>query len=210
MKLWENEAPAKPGAVSGTYWFYERSKNRWEQNTFYMPKAKRDAWNKIHPKNQVITKEKLGIYYNTIDLLPHIVCGGGVKNMPHFARSIMDIMAKNSNVVNSYFFKKYVAVKILYDATDKIIATADWYPVGGYKAMYVPYTISKLIATLPKGKEIDWRRIWNQQKIYKTLAHQIEIIAYKTYKFMQEESRGGIERTYAMKEETWRKYRDMP
>ena len=208
--LRENEAPAKPGAVSGTYWFYERSKNRWEQNTFYMPKAKRDAWNKIHPKNQVITKEKLGIYYNTVDLLPHIVCGGGVKNMPYFARSIMDIMAKNPNVVNSYFFKKYVAVKILYDATDKIIATADWYPVGGYKAMYVPYTISKLIATLPKGNEIDWRRIWNQQKIYDTLAHQIEIIAYKTYKFMQEESRGGIERTYAMKEETWRKYRDMP
>ena len=208
--LRENETPIKPGALSGTYWFYERSKNRWEQNTFYMTKAKRDAWNKIHPKNQVITKEKFGMYYNTIDLLPHLVCGGGVKNMPHFAEIIMERMNKNPNMINSFFFKKYVAAKIIYDSTDKIIAAADWYPVGGYKAMYVPYTISKIVASLPQGKEIDWTRIWNTQKIYESLARQIEIVAYKTHLFLKEISNGGIERSFAMKEETWRQYKKEP
>lgn len=208
--LRENEAPAKPGAVSGTYWFYERSKNRWEQNTFYMTKAKRDAWNKIHPKNQVITKEKFGMYYNTIDLLPYLVCGGGVKNMPHFAETIIARMEKEPHMINSFFFKKYVAVKIIYDNTDRIIAAADWYPVGGYKAMYVPYTISKIIASLPKGKEIDWTRIWNAQKIYASLTRQIEIVAYKTHLFLKDISNGGIERSFAVKEETWKKYRQEP
>ena len=208
--LRENETPIKPGALSGTYWFYERSKNRWEQNTFYMTKAKRDAWNKIHPKNQVITKEKFGMYFNTIDLMPHLVCGGGVKNMPHFAESIIARMEKNPNMVNSFFFRKYVAAKIIYDSTDKIIASADWYPVGGYKAMYVPYTISKIIASLPQGKEIDWTRIWNAQRIYESLARQIEIVAYKTYRFLNTISNGGIERSFAVKEETWKQYRLEP
>lgn len=208
--LRENETPIKPGALSGTYWFYERSKNRWEQNTFYMTKAKRDAWNKIHPKSQVITKEKFGMYYNTIDLLPHLVCGGGVKNMPHFAETIMERMEKNPNMINSFFFKKYVAAKIIYDSTDKIIASADWYPVGGYKAMYVPYTISKIVASLPQGKEIDWTRIWNLQMIYESLARQIEIVAYKTYRFLNKISNGGIERSFAIKEDTWKQYRQEP
>ena len=208
--LRENEAPARPGAVSGTYWFYERSKNRWEQNTFYLSKAKREAWNKIHPKSQVITKEKFGMYYNTIDLLPHLVCGGGVKNMPHFAKTIIEVIGKDKNVVNNFFFRKYVAVKIIYDTTDKIIAAAQWYPAGGYKAMYVPYTISKIIATLPAGKELDWKRIWNAQKVYDSLARQIEVVSYQTYRFLQAASNGGNERTYAVKEEIWRKYRQKP
>ena len=208
--LRENETPVKPGALSGTYWFYERSKNRWDQSTFYMTKAKRDAWNRLHPKGQVITKEKFGMYYNTIDLLPHLVCGGGVKNFPDFAENIVKCIEKNPNMINSFFFKKYVAVKIIYDSTDLIIAKADWYPTGGYKAMYVPYTISKIVASLPRGKEIDWTRIWNAQKIYESLARQIEIVAYKTHLFLKKISNGGIERSFAIKEETWKQYRQEP
>ena len=208
--LGENKAPTKPGAISGTYWFYERSKNRWEQSTFYMSKAQRLEWNKIHPKNQVITKEKLGMYYNTIALLPYLVCKGGVNNMPSFAKSILEIMSKRPESINSFFFRKYVAVKIVYDSTDKMIAIADWYPVGGYKAMYIPYTIAKIISSLPKNKDIDWKLIWKKQLVYPSLARQIEIVAKNTMDFFARESKGGNERTYAIKEETWKKYRTEP
>ena len=208
--LGENKAPTKPGAISGTYWFYERSKNRWEQSTFYMSKAQRLEWNKIHPKNQVITKEKLGMYYNTVALLPYLVCKGGVNNMPSFAKSILEIMSKRPESINSFFFRKYVAVKIVYDSTDKMIAIADWYPVGGYKAMYIPYTIAKIISSLPKNKDIDWKLIWKKQSVYPSLARQIEIVAKNTMDFFARESKGGNERTYAIKEETWKKYRREP
>lgn len=150
------------------------------------------------------------MYYNTVALLPYQVCKGGVNNMPTFAKTVMEIMHKRPETVNSYFFKKYVAVKIIYDSTDKLIANADWYPVGGYKAMYVPYTISKIISSLPYGKEINWLLIWKNQAMYPSLAHQIEIVAKQTKEFFDDVSHGGNQRTYAIKEETWKKYLSKP
>lgn len=208
--LIENQTPPKPGQVNGTFWFYERSAHRHEQQTFNMTTAKRKQWLELHPKNQVITKEKLGLYYNTLELLPHSVCKGPVNNWDLFSSKIIELKNNNPAAINSYFFRKLVAVKIIYDKTDKIINKADWYPVGGYKAMYVPYTISKIIASLPKGKEIDWKRIWRTQDIYPTLAHQLEIVAKRTMDFLQDVSKHGNERTYAIKEETWKKYLAVP
>ena len=208
--LIENQTPPKPGQVNGTFWFYERSAHRHEQATFNMTKAKRKQWLELHPKNQVITKEKLGIYYNTLELRPDSVCKGPVNNWDLFSSNIVELKKKNPAAINSYFFRRLVAVKILFDRTDKMINAADWYPVGGYKAMYVPYTISKIIASLPEGKEIDWKRIWRTQEIYPSLAHQIEIVAPQTMAFLQKISKGGNERTLAIKEETWKEYRKQP
>lgn len=208
--LIENQTPPKPGQVNGTFWFYERSAHRHEQATFNMTKAKRKQWLELHPKNQVITKEKLGIYYNTLELRPDSVCKGPVNNWDLFSSNIVELKKKNPAAINSYFFRRLVAVKILFDRTDKMINAADWYPVGGYKAMYVPYTISKIIASLPEGKEIDWKRIWRNQEIYPSLAHQIEIVAPQTMAFLQKISKGGNERTLAIKEETWKEYRKQP
>ncbi len=205
--LIENQTPPKPGQVNGTFWFYERSAHRHEQATFNMTHAKRKQWLELHPKNQVITKEKLGVYYNTLELRPDSVSKGPVNNWDLFSSNIVELKKKNPAAINSYFFKKLVAVKILYDKTDKIINDADWYPVGGYKAIYIPYTISKIIATLPNNKEIDWKRIWRNQDIYPSLAHQIEITAHQTMQFMRKVSKGGNERTLAIKEETWKEYR---
>ena len=164
----------------------------------------------MHPKNQVITKEKLGVYFNTVELLPYSVCKGPVNNWELFSNKIVELKKSNPAAINSYFFRKMVAVKIIYDKLDKIINNADWYPTGGYKAMYVPYTIAKIIVTLPKGKEIDWKRIWKTQDIYPSLARQAELVAPITMDFLQKISNKGNERTYAIKEETWKKYLEEP
>lgn len=208
--LVENQTPPKPGQVNGTFWFYERSAHRHEQKMFAMNKTQRKKWLELHPKNQVITKEKLGLYYNTLELLPYSVCKGAVNNWGLFSSNIVELKQKNPAAINSYFFRKLVAVKILYDKTDKIISSSDWYPVGGYKAMYVPYTISKIIASLPSGKAIDWRRIWREQEIYPSLAHQVEIVAQQTMNFMHKLSNGGNERSLAVKEDTWKTYLKQP
>ena len=208
--LIENQTPPKPGQINGTFWYYERSAHRHEQQTFNMSKTKRKQWLELHPKNQVITKEKLGIYYNTIEMLPYNVCKGPVNNWESFSNKIAELKKSNPAAINSYFFRKLVAAKILYDKTDRIINKADWYPVGGYKAMYVPYTIAKIIASLPEGKEIDWRRIWRTQDIYESLAHQVEIVAQRTMLFLRKVSNGGNERTLAIKEDTWKQYQKEP
>lgn len=208
--LIENQTPPKPGQVNGTFWFYERSAHRHEQATFNMSTTKRKQWLEQHPKNQVITKEKLGIYFNTLELRPDSVCKGPVNNWDLFSANIVDLKKKNPAAINSYFFRKLVCVKILFDKTDKMINAADWYPVGGYKAMYIPYTIAKIIASMPEGKEIDWKRIWKTQEVYPSLAHQVEIVAPQTMKFLHDISKGGNERTLAIKEETWQEYLKQP
>lgn len=42
------------------------------------------------------------------------------------------------------------------------------------------------------------------------MARQIEIVAYKTYRFLNKISNGGIERSFAIKEDTWKQYRQEP
>lgn len=208
--LIENQTSPKPGQVNGTFWFYERSAHRHEQSMFNMSTGQRKKWLELHPKNQVITKEKLGVYFNTLELRPDSVSKGPVNNWDLFSSKIVELKKKNPAAINSYFFRKIVAVKILYDKTDKIINAADWYPVGGYKAIYIPYTISKIISALPEGKEIDWKRIWRTQEIYPSLAHQVEIVAQQTMDYLRKVSKGGNERTLAIKEDTWKDYKKVP
>lgn len=47
--------PAKPGSLYGTYWYYERSRGKYEQELFKLQKkSERDNFFKKYPKDQVI------------------------------------------------------------------------------------------------------------------------------------------------------------
>jgi hypothetical protein len=102
-----------------------------------------------------------------------------------------------------------ICFTILFRETDKIVHKADWYNVGGYKLNIVPYTISKLIASLPKDKVLDYDKIWRRQTLYPSLAAEIERIAKATNIYIQK-SGGVIVTEYCKKEETWNKFRDFP
>ena len=84
--------PAKPGSLYGTYWYYERSRGKYEQELFKLQKkSERDNFFKKYPKDQVIKKEELAKYFNTVNRLePYIVSKGSQKNMADFAKFIDD------------------------------------------------------------------------------------------------------------------------
>lgn len=138
---------------------------------------------------------------------PHIVCAGSANNMKAFAGIISDLYEKSKENINEFFFKKGIAAVILFDDVDRIVNKSEWYPKGGNKAQIVPYTIAKLIASLPKEKDLDWKRIWSKQMLYAELVHQIEIIAKEVHEFLLN-SGGAIVREYAKKASTWKKFRD--
>ena len=81
--------------------------------------------------------------------------------------------------------------------------------MGGYKLNIVPYTISKLISQIPQGYCLDYELIWRKQELYPTLNYEIERLAKITNEFIQQ-SNGVIVTEYCKKEETWKKYRDLP
>lgn len=138
---------------------------------------------------------------------PHIVCAGSANNMKAFAGVISEMYEKSKESINEFFFKKAIASVILFDDVDRLVNKASWYPKGGNKAQIVPYTIAKLLASLPEDKDLDWKRIWNKQMLYPELVHQIEIIAKEAHEFLLD-SGGAIVREYAKKTATWKKFRD--
>ena len=200
-------APPVNGNPHQTTWYYERSKGRWEQEQMKMTEAQREKYKAKNPKSQVVKKEKLAKCLNTVYMNPHVVCEGSANNMKAFANTIEQMYEKDKDSINEFFFKKSIAAVILFDSTDRIVNKAPWYPKGGNKAQIVPYTIARIIHEIPKGYELDWKRIWNKQMLYPELVRQIEIVAEQTHKFLLE-SEGVIVREYAKKAGTWKKFRD--
>lgn len=204
-------APAKAGEINDTLWYYERSRGKYEQEQFrFTRKSEKDEFARKYPKSQVIKKEELSKYFvAAYSLRPDIVSKGSQKCMAHFAEYIDKVYESKPEAFNEGFYKMCICFTILFRETDKIVHKADWYNVGGYKLNIVPYTISKLIASLPKDKVLDYDKIWRRQTLYPSLAAEIERIAKATNIYIQK-SGGVIVTEYCKKEETWNKFRDFP
>jgi hypothetical protein len=200
-------APPVNGRPYGTIWYYERSKGRWEQEQMKMTEAQRDKYKSKSPKSQVVKKEKLAKCLNAIYMNPHTVCEGSANNMKAFANTIESMYEQSKDSINEFFFKKSIASVILFDSVDRIVNNAPWYPKGGNKAQIVPYTIAKIIQSIPAGYELDWILIWQKQILYQELVHQVEIVAEQTHHFLCD-SDGVIVREHSKKASTWKKFRD--
>ncbi len=201
------QAPVYGDRVNNTFWYYERSRGKYEQEQFkFTKKSEKDAFIKKYPKNQVIKKEELSKYFTCAALLrPDIVSKGSEKCMAFFAEYIDGKYQSTPEYFNEEFYKMAICFVILFRATDRIVNKASWYNVGGYKLNIVPYTISKLIASIPKGYSLDFDLIWKKQQLYPSLNAQIEKIARMTNEFIQR-SNGIIVTEYCKKEDTWKKY----
>ncbi|MBD5636242.1 MAG: AIPR family protein [Clostridia bacterium] len=203
-------APPVDGKPYQTIWFYERSRGKWEQEQMKMSPAERKRFGEMNPKTQVIKKEKLAKCLNAVRMNPHQVCQSSAINFSKFATYIEDLYTTSRDSINEEFFKKGVCSVILFDQLDKIIGKADWYPKGGNKAQIVPYTIAKLFTLLPKGMDIDWRSIWQKQRITSEMAEELERLAYFTHKYLEKEAKGGLVRSMCRVEATWSNFRKVP
>lgn len=201
-------APPVNGNPYQTIWFYERSRGKWEQEQMKLTPAQKKKFCEMHPKNQVIKKEKLAKCYNTILMNPHQVCQSSAINFNRFAGVIEKNYDENRDSINEDFFRKCVSSVILFDTLDGLISKASWYPKGGNKAQIVPYTIAKLMTLIPKGKDIDWRYIWQKQTLYPELAEELLRLAYCTHNFLMDQANGGIVRTISRTQAVWKNFQD--
>lgn len=205
------QAPIYGDNVNNTFWYYERSRGKYEQEQFkFIRKSEKDAFLRKYPKKQVLKKEELSKYFVAAELLrPDIVSKGSEKCMAFFAEFIDEKYQKNDAYFNDEFYKQCICYTILFRSIDKIVNKAYWYNVGGYKLNIVPYTLSKLIASLPKDYCLNYDLIWKKQELYPSLVAEIEKIAQITNNFIQK-SNGVIVTEYCKKEETWKKFKDYP
>lgn len=201
-------APPVDGNPFQTIWFYERSRGKWEQEQMKLTVAQKKKFCEMHPKNQVIKKEKLAKCYNAILMNPNQVCQSSAINFNRFASVIERIYEEQRDSINEDFFKKCVSSVILFDSLDNLVGKASWYPKGGNKAQIVPYTISKLMTLIPKDRDLDWHYIWQKQSLYPELAEELLKLAYVTHTFLMDQANGGIVRTISRTQAVWKNFQD--
>lgn len=203
-------APPKYGENHNTFWYYERSRGKYMQSQFkIVKKSEKDAYLRKYPKNQVIQKEDLAKYLMSgIYLRPDLVSRGRAKNMTDFANEIDRLFKKDRLSFNEQYFKNAISYAILFKYIDKHVGNAEWYQKGGVKLNIVPYTLSKIIYSLPKGKALDLNRIWKEQNVYRSFIKEIDSVAKLADEFIND-SKGVIPTEYAKKESTWNAFKEI-
>ncbi|MBN3489923.1 AIPR family protein [Acholeplasma equirhinis] len=204
-------APPMPGEFHGTYWYYERSRGKYQQLKFKLDStSKVKQFEKKYPKNQVLSKEDLAKYLMAgIYLRPDWVSKGKAHNMTEFAKRIDTQWVKDRTIFNEKYFKDAVAFALLYKYVDYLVAHSEWYQKGGVKLNIVPYTISKLMYLIPKGYTIDFNRIWREQRIYDSFKFDVDKIAQSADRFINN-SQGVIPTEKAKKEQSWEEFKKIP
>ena len=196
-------APPIDGNPVQTKWFYERSRGKWEQEQMKLTPAQRKKYCDMHPKSQVVKKEKLAKCLNTLAMNPHQVCQSSAINFNRFAEQIEKIYSESRDSINEEYFKKAICSVIIFDKLDSLVNKSSWYPKGGNKAQIVPYAIAKLMSLLPKDKDLDWKAIWQKQNVYSALAKELLAIAFLAHTYLMDQAGGGLVRTISRNIGTW-------
>lgn len=207
-------APPVNGNPNPTGWYYERSKKKYNQEQIKMTKAEQGRFALKFPKKQIIKKEDLSKYLYTIECKPDIVSRGRNWVMKDFGASINETYKKNKEIFNEFYFKKCIAAAIIFKSVDNYLEQLKkipgaWYKVGGYKLNIVPYSIAKLIHSIPKGYTLDWMKIWQKQTVSAAFMDEIEKITKMTNDFICD-SHGIIVTEYCKKKDTWDEFKNIP
>ena len=199
-----------------TGWYYERSRKKYLQEQIKLrgEDAKRFALK--FPKKQIVNKEQLAMYLTTIDLKPHIVSKGKNWTMKEFGTRIGLDYRSNKAMFNEFYFKKCICAAIIFRSVDNYLETNKdsakkptgfWYKSGGYKGNIVPYTIAKILSSIPKGYTLNWDYIWQKQALSPAFMREVEKVTKITNDFICD-SHGVIVTEYCKRPATWEEYRD--
>ena len=207
--------PVKSAVPLG--WYYERSRKRYKQEQINMSREMQKRFLSKFPKTQIISKEQLAKYVTTVfTLRPDVVAKGKDKIMRSFGAEISVLFKNNRESFNEFYFKKCICAAIIYRTVDNYLETHKdsaknptgfWYKTGGYKLNIVPYSIAKILSSIPAGLTLDWMSIWNRQAVSPAFMREIEIVTKMTNDFICD-SHGVIVTEYCKKALTWEQFRD--
>lgn len=205
-------APALNGQQYGTYWYYERARGAYAQETHKATVGSKKTFEAKYPKNQKFDKTELAKLVNIFSGRPHIASAGGQKSFVHFMQEISKEWENNSNRFNEEYYKQIICYKILFRETDNIVKTSDWFK--SYKANIVAYTLSKLLDIIKrqyKDKSINFKAIWQTQNISEALRNQLVDLTRETYYYLIDDSRDIQNVTeWAKRSNCWSRFEGQP
>jgi hypothetical protein len=173
-------APPQAGALSGSKWFYERSRGQYRDGTSYATVAEKRRYLLEFPKEKVIVKTDLAKYVVTFERRPDIVSRGAQKCFMFFADEIAKQWKTSQSDLNEVWYRNACAMAVVFNWTDRMIAKSSWYAVDrGYKSQTVTYTLAWLMNRVDNlGKSgLNLQQIWNTQEVPEELGEIIEELA---------------------------------
>jgi hypothetical protein len=204
-------APAVHGNQFQQYWYYERARGQYNQGKMkFKPKSSQlRQYETRYPEDQVIKLVDLARYMELYQGAPDIVSKGKQALVKTFADEIKNQWDKSDTEFNAFYYKRVVALAIMYRKTDDIIKNLDWYKEKhSYKANVVAYSLSVLLEHVKnvKGYSFDFIRIWNAQDIYPELAQELQVLCTEVYAFITREDRLTENVTeWCKREECWKR-----
>lgn len=172
-------APPKPGALSGSKWFYERARGQYRDRLAYGTQAERRRFELEFPREQFIDKTDLAKFEVTFECRPHIVSRGAQKCFLDFAEKTDEAWKISDARFNEHWFRAVVAEAIIFGGLDGRVGKSDWYQEDrGYKAQIVTYTIAWLVYHLQnRSQEIALSVVWQRQELPAEIADVLLQIA---------------------------------
>lgn len=189
-------APPVDGSQIPTVWFYERARGQYVQAQMKLTPSERKKFQIKNPKNQLIKKVDLAKYINTYEGLPHIVSRGAQACMRSFAASTEKEWEKSNTSFNEYYYKKVIALAIMFKNTEELVSNQQWYKeIKAYRANIVTYALSIIFNIIRENypnTSIDFKRIWNAQRIYPELEMQLAKTTEEVLKFITKPDRATL------------------
>lgn len=188
-------APAVDGNQYQQYWYYERARGQYNQGKMKLTPSQVKQYKLRYPEKQVIKMVELAKYMEIYMGAPDKVSKGKQAIVKEFAEYIKDQWTKADDQFNVAYFKKVVAIAIIYNKVDQIIKTSEAYRSGGrnsYKANVVAYSMSIIFEYLRKNSKdasVDFAKIWNMQDVYPELERQFTVLWPEVYDFITDENR---------------------
>ena len=177
-------APAKLNEPFQTYWYYERIRKQYDNESNLMTPTEKKAFLKINPKKQMFTKTELGKFIITFTCLPHIVCKGGEYNFKEFQKITMALWDNNESDINQIYFENTIAKAIIWNNLFEHLRYSKTLNITSPSKIGT-YAISLLVDKLNQsGKELNFKKVWQIQDIPKNLlsllvkiCHDVHLIA---------------------------------
>jgi hypothetical protein len=203
-------APPINGNLYETIWFYERAKGQYTQEQMKLTSSEKKKFQIKNPKNQVLKKVDVAKYINTFDCHPDIVSKGAQACMRYFAEMITKKWDNSNSEYNDAYYKKLISYAIIFKGTEKLVADQDWYKeIKAYRANIVTYSIAVIVDRIKKlypNLSIDYKKIWNEQKIYVALYNQLLKTTKEMLEFITRDDRLTLNVTeWCKKEECWKR-----
>ena len=188
-------APAVNGNQYQQYWYYERTRGQYNQGKMKLTPAQVKQYKLRYPEKQVIKMVELAKYMEIYSGAPDKVSKGKQAIVKEFAEEIKTQWIKSDEQYNVAYFKKVVAIAIMFNKADQIIKNSPEYRTGGrnsYKANVVAYALSIIFEYIKKNSKeasVDFARIWNLQDVYPELEKQLTVLWPEVYDFITDDDR---------------------